>query len=263
MSLATKDARSYHTQAIVLSHIEYGEADRILKLFTLEKGKISAIAKGVRKIRSRKAGHLEPFTYVNLYLAKGRNLDIITQAETINPFMGLRENLERVAFASYVMELLDRFTYEEGQNVGIFRLLASTLSRLESQTNTETIVHFFELRFLDLLGFRPQLFECVECGDGVIEQDQYFSPLLGGVLCPKCGNSRGEAWRVEKDVLRYFRHLQRSRWEKVANIVIPEEIERKLADLITKYFTYLLERKLNSPTFIREVRGKYPRGGND
>jgi len=260
--MSSKDARSYHSQAIVLSHIEYGEADRILKLFTLEKGKISAIAKGVRKIRSRKAGHLEPFTHVKLFLAKGRNLDIITQAETINPFLGLRDNLERVAFASYVMELLDRFTYEEGQNIGLFHLLANTLGRLEDQPNTETVVHFFEVRLLDLLGFRPQLFECVECGDSIIEQDQYFSPLLGGVLCPKCGGYQGEAWPVEKDELRYFRHFQRSQWGQVANIVVPVEIESKLADLITRYFTYLLERKLNSPTFIREVRGKYQQGGN-
>ncbi len=261
--MSSKEARSYHTQAIVLSHIEYGEADRILKIFTLEKGKISAIAKGVRKIRSRKAGHLEPFTHVNLYLAKGRNLDIITQAETIDPFLGLRENLERVAYASYVMELLDRFTYEEGQNVGLFRLLANTLSRLENQSNTETVVHFFEVRLLDLLGFRPQLFECVECGNEIIEQDQYFSPLLGGVLCPKCGNFRGEAWQVEKDVLRYFRHLQRSKWGQLADIVIPSSIESKLADLVTKYFTYLLERKLNSPTFLREVKGRYGNNGSD
>ncbi len=261
--MSSKEARSYHTQAIVLSHIEYGEADRILKIFTLEKGKISAIAKGVRKIRSRKAGHLEPFTHVNLYLAKGRNLDIITQAETIDPFLGLRENLERVAYASYVMELLDRFTYEEGQNVGLFRLLANTLSRLENQSNTETVVHFFEVRLLDLLGFRPQLFTCVECGNVIIDQDQYFSPLLGGVLCPKCGNFRGEAWQVEKDVLRYFRHLQRSKWGQLADIVIPSSIESKLADLVTKYFTYLLERKLNSPTFLREVKGRYGNNGSD
>jgi len=261
--MSSKDARSYRTQAIVLSHMEYGEADRILKIFTLEKGKISAIAKGVRKIRSRKAGHLEPFTRVNLFLAKGRNLDIITQAETVDPYMGLRENLERVAYASYVMELLDRFTYEEGQNVGLFRLLASSLSRLENQSNAETVVHYFEVRFLDLLGFRPQLFECVECGHEILEEDQYFSPLIGGILCPKCGISREEAWLVEKDVLKYFRHLQRSNWGQIANIVIPDNIESKLADLVTKYFTYLLERKLNSPTFLREVRGKYRRSGSE
>jgi DNA repair protein RecO (recombination protein O) len=255
--MSAKDIRSYRAQAIVLSHIEYGEADRILKLFTLEKGKISAIAKGVRKIRSRKAGHLEPFTRVNLFLAKGRNLDIITQAETVDPYNGIRADLERVAFAAYVVELLDRFTYEEGQNLALFRLLSNTLSRLEKMENPETGVHHFEVRFLDLIGFRPQLFECVDCGKEIREEDQYFSPLVGGILCPKCGRARGEAWPVDKDVLRYFRHLQRSKWTQVENVIIPEKIERRLADLITRYFTYLLECQLNSPTFLREVRGKY------
>ncbi len=249
--------RTYRTQAIVLGHIEYGEADRILKLFSYVKGKISAIAKGVRKIRSRKAGHLEPFTRVNLFLAKGRNLDIITQAETVDAYYGLREDLERVAFASYTVEVLDRFTYEEGQNISMFRLLADTLSRLEQQENLETVIHYYEVRMLDLLGFRPQLFECIDCGREIVSEDQYFSPLVGGVICPRCGGSRSEAWKVDQDVLRYLRHLQRSKWEQVKSVVIPSAIESGLADLIDRHFTYLLERKLNTPNFLREVQRYY------
>lgn len=252
--MTPRESHSYRTQAIVLGHIEFGEADRILKLFTMERGKITAIAKGVRKIRSRKAGHLEPFTRVNLFLAKGRNLDIITQAETVDAYLGLREDLENVAFASYVVEVLDRFTYEEGQNVGMFRLLVNTLSRLEEQPNPETVVHYYEMRLLDLLGFRPQLFACVDCGREIREEDQYFSPLVGGVVCPRCGGARAEAWTVQKDVLRYMRHFQRSKWQRVKNIVIPKEIEPGLTDLMQRYLTYLLERKLNSPEFLREVR---------
>jgi len=220
----------------------------------MEKGKITAIAKGVRKIRSRKAGHLEPFTRVTLFLAKGRNLDIITQAETVDSYVGLREDLQSLAFASYVVEVVDRFTYEEGQNVGIFRLLANTLSRLEKQQNMETMIHYYEVRLLDLLGFRPQLFACVDCGREIQEEDQYFSPLVGGVVCPQCGGVRSEAWLVQKDVLRYMRHFQRSKWHQIKDVVIPGEIEQGLADLIQRYLTYLLERKLNSPDFLREVR---------
>jgi DNA repair protein RecO (recombination protein O) len=254
--MSPKEARSYRTQAIVLGHIEYGEADRILKLFTFQKGKITAIAKGVRKIRSRKAGHLEPFTRVTLFLAKGRNMDIVTQAETVDGYIGLREDLQRVAYASYVVEVLDRFTYEEGQNVAIFRLLANTLSRLETHSQPATVVHYYEVRLLDLVGFRPQLFECVDCGKPIQEEDQYFSPLVGGVVCPKCGRGRTEAWPVQKDVLRYFRHLQRSKWEQINSVVIPEGVETGLSELIERYFTYILERKLNSPDFLREVRKK-------
>jgi DNA repair protein RecO (recombination protein O) len=189
-----------------------------------------------------------------LFLAKGRNLDIITQAETVNPHMGLREDLERVAFASYVVEVLDRFTYEEGQNVAMFRLLEETLTWLDTQPNLETVVHFYEMRLLELLGFRPQLFECIDCGEAILPQDQFFTPLDGGAVCPKCARARSEVLPVEKDVLRYFRHLQRSRWAQVEELIIPPSLERKLAHLIEGYLTYLLERKLNSPEFLREVR---------
>jgi len=248
-----KENRTYLTQAVVLGHIEFGEADRIIKLFTFERGKITAIAKGIRKIRSRKAGHLEPFTRVNLFLAKGRNLDIITQAETVDPYMGLRNDLQRIAYAAYVVEALDRFTYEEGQNVGIFRLLTNTLSRLEKFPNPQTVTHHFELRLLDLLGFRPQFFECMECHKPIKEEDQYFSPLVGGVICPDCASLRAEAWPLDKQVLRYLRHFQRSNWQKVEGVRIPETIESGLTNFMERYFNYLLERKLNSPEFLRDV----------
>jgi DNA repair protein RecO (recombination protein O) len=154
------------------------------------------------------------------------------------------------------MEVLDRFTYEEGPNIGIFRLLANTLSRLERQQNLETVIHFYEIRLLELLGFRPQLFECVDCGKPVTAEDQYFSPLVGGVVCPRCGGMRPEAWPVQVDVLRYFRHFQRSNWAAIQDVVIPERIEKGLADLLERHLTYLLERKLNSPEFLHEVRRK-------
>jgi DNA repair protein RecO (recombination protein O) len=249
-----REGHSYRTQAIVLGHMEFGEADRILRLFTLERGKITAIAKGIRKIRSRKAGHLEPFTEVTLFMAKGRNMDIITQAETINPHMGLRQDLQLVGMAAYVLEVLDRFTFEEGQNIAMFRLLSDTLTRLESQADPKTVVHYYELRLLDLLGFRPQLFSCIDCGEKITEQDQFFSPLAGGIACPKCGRSRSEAWPVDKDVLRYLRHFQRSNWQSVESLIIPLEIEAQFNHLIERYFTYLLERTLNTPAFLREIR---------
>ena len=258
--MSPREIRSYRSQAIILGHKDYGEADRILKVFTFEKGKITAIAKGVRRIRSRKAGHLEPFTRVTLLLAKGRNMDIVTQAETVDNYPGLRTDLQRVGYASYVIEVLDRFTYEEGQNIGIFRLLANTLKRLENHPTPATVVHYYELRLLDLVGFRPQLFECVDCGKPIRAEDQYFSPLAGGVACPRCGKARPEAWPVSQDTLRYFRHLQRSTWDQVEELTIPESVEPVLGDLIQRYISYILERKLNTPEFLREIKNKPKKG---
>jgi DNA repair protein RecO (recombination protein O) len=253
--MTTRESRTYQTQAIVLGHFEYGEADRILKLFTLEKGKISAIAKGVRKISSRKAGHLEPFTQVQLFLARGRDLDIITQAEALEPRSGLRADLHRMTLASYVVEVLDRFTYEEGANPGLYRLLSQTLNRLEALENTTTVVHYYEIRLLDLLGYRPQLFTCIDCGADIRAQNQFFSPLGGGVACPACGRTRAEAWPIESDVLRYWRHFQRSDWQAIAPVIIPEPINHGMASLAEAYFTYLLESQLNTPQFLRKIQG--------
>jgi len=251
----TRESRTYQTQAIVLGHFEYGEADRILKLFTLEKGKISAIAKGVRKINSRKAGHLEPFTQVHLFLARGRDLDIITQAEALKPMSGLRADLRRMTMASYVVEALDRFTYEEGPNPGLYRLLAQSLDRLENMENVATVVHYYEIRLLDLLGYRPQLFNCIDCGATIRAENQFFSPLGGGVACPSCGRARGEAWPIDMDVLRYLRHFQRSDWRTIANVEIPEPINSGMEALMEAYFTYLLESQLNTPEFLRKIKG--------
>ena len=106
--MATR-VRSHRVEAIVLRHTDWGEADRLLWLFTREMGKVKVVAKGVRKPRSRKAGHLEPFTRVELQLAQGRDFLIVTQAETIDAYQPLRENLLLTGYAAYIIELLDRF----------------------------------------------------------------------------------------------------------------------------------------------------------
>src|SRR5574341_2483018 len=104
-------SRSVRVEAVVLRHSDYGEADRLLTLYTRQLGKTRALAKGARKIASRKAGHIEPFTYVKLQLAKGRDMLILTQADTVDAYLPLREDLILTRYASYVLELQDRFTY--------------------------------------------------------------------------------------------------------------------------------------------------------
>src|SRR5512135_2878055 len=178
--------RSVRVEAVVLRHSDWGEADRLLWLYTREMGKVRAIAKGLRKPRSRKAGHLEPFTRVTLQLAHGRDMWIVTQAEGLNIYLSLRENLLRVSYAAYVVELLDRFTYEEGENLSLYHLLCDTLERLDQEPEASLAVRYYEVRLLDLIGFRPVLFNCAVCNNEIKAEDQYFSAALGGVVCPSC-----------------------------------------------------------------------------
>lgn len=247
-------ARSQRVEAIVLRHTDWGEADRLLWLFTREIGKVQVVAKGVRKSRSRKAGHLEPFTRVELLLARGRDLPIVTQAEAKDVYLALREDLVRVGYASYIIELLDRFTYEEGENMALYRLLTETLARLNTEPQPAFAVRYYEIRLLDLVGFRPQLFHCVNCGEEIRAEDQFFSFEKGGVFCPKCGVKEPGVRPVSMPALKILRHFQRSRYTEAQRARLSTMVDYELEDLMGYYLTFLLERGLNTPSFLRRVR---------
>jgi DNA repair protein RecO (recombination protein O) len=246
--------RSQRAEAIILRHADWGEADRLLWIFSRELGKLRVVAKGVRKARSRKAGHLEPFTQANLQLAWGREMYIITQAEANQAHIALREDLVRMGYAAYVVELLDRFTYEEGEHQALYRLLADTLDRLNDEANPVFAVRYYEVRLLEQVGFRPQLFQCIRCEARVQAEDQYFSPELGGVLCPKCGAGYPGARPITMPALKVLRHFQRSSYAEAHRLHLTGTVDHELENLMGHYLTYLLERGLNSPAFIRRVR---------
>jgi DNA repair protein RecO (recombination protein O) len=250
--------RSIRVEGIVLSHRDWGEADRHLTLFTRELGKVQAIAKGVRKPRSRKAGHIEPFTRANLLLARGRTFFILTQAEALDMHNAVRQDLELVGLAAYIVELLIRFTYDGDENRSLYRLLKNTLSRLDRGDDPEVVLRYYEIRLLDYVGFRPKLFECVRCEQEIQPEDQFFSPKLGGALCPSCGAREPEARPVSMPALKYLRHFQRSSYADASRARLPVETATELERLMHYYLTYVLESNLKTPAFIRRVRKSKP-----
>jgi DNA repair protein RecO (recombination protein O) len=241
-------------EAVVLRHADWGEADRLLWLFSREQGKLRAVAKGARKLLSRKAGHLQPFTRVALMLSHGRDLWIVTQAETVDTYLPIRQDLLRTGYAAYTAELLDRFTYEEGENSLLYRLLVETLERISNEEDAFWAVRYFEIHLLDLLGFKPELFECVVCREPIQPEDQFFSLLQGGVMCPRCGSHEAVLKPVSLEALRFLRHFQRSTYLVAHKARVPEVVRQEMEALLQVYLTFLLERGLNSPTFLRAVR---------
>lgn len=249
--------RPEHTlrvEAVVLRHADWGEADRLLTIFTRERGKLRAVAKGARKMRSRKAGHLEPFTRVALLLASGRDLWIVTQAETVDAYLPLREDLERTGYAAYVIELLDRFTYEEGEAQSLYRLLVDTLQRVSAEEDPFLAVRYYEIRLLDLVGFRPDLVHCASCKEQIQPQDQFFSSMMGGVLCPKCGPNQPGSRPISMMALKFLRHLQRSVYAEASRANPGPSVRAEMESLLNDYLTYVLERGLNTPAFLHMVQ---------
>ena len=244
--------RTIRTEGVILRRKNFGETDRLLTIFTRKLGRISVIAKAVRKPTSRKTGHLEPFMRSMLLIAKGRNLHILTQAETIDAYIPLRENLAGIGYGSYVVELLDAFTYEEGSNLILYKLLTSTMEYLSQGDSPHVVLRYYELRLLEEVGFRPEFFTCVACGKEIQEEDQFFSGKFGGVVCPACSEKeRGNHLRrISARALKYLRHFQRNPYSTVASVLVPPALIPEIEGTMRAYLVYVLERNLNSPEFI-------------
>jgi DNA repair protein RecO (recombination protein O) len=254
--------RVYRTEGVVLRRQDLGEADRLTTVYTLDYGKRRFVAKGVRRPRSHKAGHLEPFTRVALLIARGRELDIITQVETIEDFPHLRDDLLLFGHASCVIELLDQFSVEESEeNRPLYRLLLDSLTHLANATiEPLAIVLYFELRLLDLVGYRPELFQCLVCGAEIRPENQFFSSHEGGVLCLKCGKQRRNVRSISLAALKLLRHYQRSSFESAIAPRVPESLFQEVEWIMEDYLSYLLEKRLHVPDFLRKIRFLEQRG---
>src|SRR5712691_11679521 len=154
-------SRTYRSQALVLRRTDFGEADRLLTLLTPEYGKVRAIAKGVRRPTSRQGGNLELFSHVDLLLARGRELDIVTQSDLIQPFRRLRQDLAATSYGYYLTEVTDGLIERGEPSVRPFELLAAAFGSLDVGTPPPLLSAHYLLLLLDALGFRPELFACL------------------------------------------------------------------------------------------------------
>ena len=239
----------------MLHHTNYGEADRFLRLLTAERGKISALARGVRRMNSRKAGHLEPFTLISAQLSKGHGSEwIVDQVSTMEAFPSMTEVLSRTIQGSYVTELADRFTVEEIENRQLFRLTLETIRRIASMDDSFPAIRFFDLRLLDLTGYRPQLQQCVVCGKSLEPVNQYFSSIFGGIVCPSCSGSQTFLRTISVRTLKFLRYYQNHNFPDAAAAGWPQDIRKESEDILTQYIAFMLERKINSQEFLSHVR---------
>jgi DNA repair protein RecO (recombination protein O) len=245
--------RLYRTEAVVLRRRDLGEADRIVTLFTEQHGKLRVVAKGVRKTRSRLAGHLEPFSRAMVLLARGRNLDIATQAELLNPFRALRQDEARIAYAGYLADLLDALTVEAQENYAAYGLLLNALGRLDSGVDPFVTARHFELRILGILGFRPELRRCVSCGETLEPTVNAFSAAAGGILCPDCRASDPQAAPFSVNALKFLRLLEQDDLGTVDRLRLGEGLRSELEDVMQRYVRHLLERELSSFAVLKTI----------
>ncbi len=246
--------RSLHFQGIVVRHTNYDEADRFITFLTPYLGKVSALAKGVRKMNSRKAGHLQPFTYVDVQISKGRGASwLVTQVSTIEAFPAIWGDLNKTVHTSCVLELADRFSLEDSANVPLFQLTLNTIRRIALLEDTYPVQRYFDLQLLSVTGYRPQLHECVLCKKKIEPVDQFLHYELGGVLCPDCGAKTRGARLISMKSLKYFRYYQTHSFNEALSAGWPADIRMESENLLIGYESFLLERKTNSQHFLENM----------
>ncbi len=246
--------RVIRTEALVLRHRRLGEADRIVTLLTPGHGKRDAVAKGALRPRSRLAGHLEPLSLVELVLARGRTLDIITQAESRQPFPQLHAGLERLAAALYLLELTDRLTVEQQEPDAVFELLLEALGRLERGDGLHLVSRTFELALLEAAGFRPEWERCVACARSLAADEAAWSALAGGVLCRPCAAGHPGAGPLDGRALRVLRAYQQSPYEEAARIRLDPDLAARLEQVMHALARATAERDLGSARFVAAAR---------
>jgi DNA repair protein RecO (recombination protein O) len=246
--------KSYKAEGIVLRHQDYKEADRILTIFTRQFGKVTVVGRGVRKQNSRKGGHLDLMNHVQIQVATGKAFDVITQAEMMAGFDVVKQDLVLLGYGATMMEMVDKFTFDQEEHTQAFFLLVQALHLLELELSPELILRIFEVKVPDSFGFRPELHFCTQCNAKIEYEDQFFQNLSGGVICPKCGRTMDGVTPISKDVLRYMRHFQRSDFRGGLRAQMSEAEMREMEHLNRSYLHFVLEKGLNSPQFLRRMQ---------
>jgi DNA repair protein RecO (recombination protein O) len=234
---------SYKTQGIVLARHNLGEADRIVTFLTPDRGKVRAVARGVRKIKSRMAGHLELFSRTELMLAEGRNLDIITSARLQQYHEPIAVDYDRLRGAYLRAEMVDRLMGDAGgPHPDVFRLLSDSLRELAEQGATPLLELSYKLKLADALGYRPELAACTSCG-GRVATDRYFlNAAHGGIVDSACSQPGDPA--MSQRQIKLWRVLLVSTPDR--DITIEPELATEGLSLSNYFYDYVFGRTFRS-----------------
>jgi DNA repair protein RecO (recombination protein O) len=228
----------YRDRGVVLRTHKLGEADRIITLLTEQHGKVRAVAKGIRKTKSRFGGRLEPPSHVAVLLYQGRELDIVTQAETIDHHRALRDDFERLGRAVSMLEAADQLSLEREPNPQLYVMLVRALRTLGERDGPLVVPAFF-LKLLDLEGYRPRVDGCLECGeDGDLVA---WAVSEGGLRCI----AHRQGTPISPDAVALLRDILGGRLGAALNLP-PSPATSELDHLAVAALEHHLERRLRS-----------------
>jgi len=240
------------TAAIVLRHRPFGESDKIVSFFTEEFGKLTGIAKGAMRSRRRFVNSLEPFALVNLRFQERSHsgLAFILAADLVTSFHRLQASLERISYASYLVEITDGLVGEREENRAIYQHLKQGLTFLEENQTSLRFLTAFELKLLRLVGYQPFLDHCKICR-GVLDDGDarwQFSLMDGGILCAACARSRKQILPLGATAVEVLSALQAEK--ELSRASLPRSAVGEIRAALLGFIQFHMDREIKSASFL-------------
>ncbi|MFS0575256.1 DNA repair protein RecO [Sporosarcina sp. 179-K 3D1 HS] len=238
-------------EGIVLRSIPYGESNKIVTVFTREAGKMTAMARGAKKPASRLASITQPFMECSFLIRTGRGMGTLEQGEPINSMRFIREDLEATAYASYVVELIDRLTEDQERVSGVYGLLSDALHAIDEQYDPEAIALFVEWKMLPVAGIHPVLHQCANCG--ATEGEFAFSFQQIGFLCHRCFAIDRYIIRLSPTQLRLIRTFYNVPINRLGNLTLKKSTKQFMKKIIRTIYDEQVGVRLKSRAFLDQL----------
>lgn len=231
------------TEGIVLNEMRYKDTSKIIKVYTKEYGKISIMARGAYRPKSKIIANTQPFSYNEYELHRGKNFFYLNQGSLIDSFYSIREKMERVAYGYYMLELIEKSLPEEQEHEKLFLLLKKGLKLLEKlDKDFIKFIISYELKFISFLGYKPYLQGCVICGR-IQDKNIKFNIENGGVICSDCFHKVPFSFPMEEGVYKAVHDFLYSTLDDSHKIKLPHKLLYKLHDVLVQYILYNIDRK--------------------
>ena len=240
-----------NTAAFILNRQPYRENDALVTVYTADSGKLFLWARGVKKLKSKLAGHIEPLTMADIMIIRGKSRDYIGSAVTRESYLGIREDLNKLYYAGQALSLFNRLVKESQADERLFFLLGRWLEALNDSSvefrkqDGELLLSFFILRLASELGYKPEVSKCLSGGEDIKPGQNYFSLMGGGIVCGKCFEaSRGQEsfsqgfLTISDNCVKIIRFIMDNKFKMAGKLKIERKLAKELYGLVSNFLDF-------------------------
>lgn len=247
---------NFSSEGLVIKRKDIGEADKIVTIFAKNQGKVSAIAKGVRKVSSRRAPNLELLNQIKFFRNGRGKLPVLTEVDSISNFTKIKGDLKKLSLAYLLLELIDQFLPEGQENNNLYNqliLFLGAIDQSDSEEKDKVLAASFQIKLLREMGYLPELYHCIRCGNRLEQKENYLAPHLGGLIDKNCSRESLVARSIKVDSIKIIRFINSEPIGKIGQLKLNDIDIKEICKLLNLYTTYYLDKELGSERFALEI----------